>query len=73
MPHATRTGSTAPPRPECQLHSLGITTDGWLAEQIIVHENAIVHMPDYMSYAEAASLSCAAVTAWTGLNLSSPL
>ena len=62
-----------PPRPEYQPHSLGMTTDGWLAEQIKVHENAIVHLPDYMSYAEAASLPCAAVTAWTGLNLSSPL
>jgi NADPH:quinone reductase-like Zn-dependent oxidoreductase len=62
-----------PPRPDYQLDSLGMTTDGWLAEHILLHENAIVHLPAYMSYAEAASLPCAAVTAWTGLNLSSPL
>lgn len=62
-----------PPRPEYQADSLGIMTDGWLAENILLHENAIVHLPDYLSYAEAASLPCAAVTAWTGLNLSSPL
>ncbi len=61
------------PRPEYQNNSLGMTVDGWLAEQIVTHENAIVHLPDYMSYAEAATLPCAAVTAWTGLNLSSPL
>ncbi len=62
-----------PPRPEYQLDSLGMTTDGLLAEHILLHENGIVHMPAYMSYVEAASLPCAAVTAWTALNLSSPL
>ena len=64
---------SGPTRPEYHADSLGMTTDGWLAEQILLHENAIVHIPDYMSYEEAASLPCAAVTAWTGLNLSSPL
>lgn len=58
---------------EYHLNSLGISADGWLGEYIVVHENAIVHLPDYLSYIEAASLPCAAVTAWTGLNLSSPL
>jgi NADPH:quinone reductase-like Zn-dependent oxidoreductase len=62
-----------PPRPEYQLDSLGMTTDGWLADHILLHENAIVHLPAYMSYVEAASLPCAAVTAWTALNLVSPL
>jgi NADPH:quinone reductase-like Zn-dependent oxidoreductase len=60
-----------PPRPEYQLDSLGMTTDGWFAEHIVLHESAIVHLPDYISYAEAASLPYAAVTAWTALNLSS--
>lgn len=64
---------SGPTRLEYHADSLGMTTDGWLAEHILLHENAIVHMPDYMSYEEAASLPCAAVTAWTGLNLSSPL
>lgn len=62
-----------PPRPEYQMDSLGMTTDGMLAENILVHENAVVQIPDYMTYVEAASLPCAAVTAWTALNLSSPL
>lgn len=60
-------------RPEYHADSLGMTTDGWLAETILLHENAIVLLPAYISYAEAASLPCAAVTAWTGLNQSSPL
>ncbi|RUO33790.1 zinc-dependent alcohol dehydrogenase family protein [Aliidiomarina soli] len=58
---------------EYHLNSYGISADGWLGEYIVVHENAIVHLPDYLSYIEAASLPCAAVTAWTALNLSSPL
>nr|GEX01774.1 zinc-type alcohol dehydrogenase-like protein [Tanacetum cinerariifolium] len=62
-----------PPRPEYQLESLGMTTDGWLADYLAVHENGVVQLPAYMSYLEAASLPCAAVTAWTALNLASPL
>lgn len=58
---------------EYQLDSLGMTSDGLLAEYILVHENGIVPLPDYLSYVEAASLPCAAVTAWTALNLLSPL
>lgn len=62
-----------PMQAEYQSNSLGISADGWLSEYILVHENAIVHIPDYLSYIEAASLPCAAVTAWTGLNMFSPL
>jgi NADPH:quinone reductase-like Zn-dependent oxidoreductase len=58
---------------EYQSSTLGFTHDGWLAEHIALHENAIVHLPDYLSYEEGASLACAAVTAWTALNRSSPL
>lgn len=62
-----------PMQAEYHLNSLGISADGWLSEYILIHENAVVHLPDSLSYIEAASLPCAAVTAWTGLNLSSPL
>ena len=44
-----------------------------LAEYAVFYEDAFVRVPDYMSYAEAASLPCAAVTAWTALNMHSPL
>ena len=62
-----------PPMPAYRLDSIGITRDGMLAEHILLHENAIVQLPAYMSFIEAASLPCAGVTAWTALNLSSPL
>ncbi|RVG72773.1 zinc-dependent alcohol dehydrogenase family protein [Sinorhizobium meliloti] len=58
---------------EYQSSSLGFTHDGWLAEHVALHENAIVHLPDYLSYVEGASLACAAVTAWTALNRVTPI
>ncbi|WP_246164537.1 zinc-dependent alcohol dehydrogenase family protein [Halopseudomonas laoshanensis] len=69
--HPTWVGGVA--MPEYQENSLGITSDGWLAQYILLNEVALVHIPSYMSYIEAASLPCAAVTAWTGLNLTAPL
>lgn len=62
-----------PPLPEHRLDSVGISRDGMLAEHIMLHENALVHLPASMSFVEAACLPCAGVTAWTGLNRSSPL
>ncbi|MEJ7927589.1 NAD(P)-dependent alcohol dehydrogenase [Sphingobium sp. AN641] len=62
-----------PPLWEHRLDSVGISRDGMLADHILLHENAIVHLPASLSFVEAACLPCAAVTAWTGLNRSSPL
>lgn len=47
--------------------ALGGTADGMLAEQVVLHEDGVVRIPEYMSYAEAATLPCAAVTAWQAL------
>ncbi|PIG79466.1 zinc-type alcohol dehydrogenase-like protein [Aspergillus arachidicola] len=52
---------------------VGFTVDGLLAEYALFYEDALVPIPDYMSYVEAASLPCAAVTAWTSLNKIEPL
>lgn len=59
--------------PEYQASSFGWTIDGWLAEFVRVPENGIVHVPDYLSYVEAATLPCAAVSAWEALHVGSPL
>lgn len=40
---------------------------GMLAEIIVSHENGLVTIPDHLNYEEAATLPCAAVTAWVGL------
>jgi NADPH:quinone reductase-like Zn-dependent oxidoreductase len=46
---------------------LGANLDGMLAEYAVVNEEAAVRMPDHLSFEEAATLPCAAVTAWVAL------
>ncbi len=43
---------------------LGITRDGWLAEQVLVPASALVKLPDSVSDDRAASLPAAGLTAW---------
>lgn len=47
--------------------ALGGTIDGVLAEYVILHEDGIVKVPAHLSHEEAATLPCAAVTAWNAL------
>jgi NADPH:quinone reductase-like Zn-dependent oxidoreductase len=47
--------------------ALGGAIDGLLAEYAVLHEDGLVHVPEHLSYEEAATLPCAAVTAWHGL------
>lgn len=46
---------------------LGGECDGTLAEYIVVDEIHAVTIPDHLSFEEAATLPCAAVTAWSAL------
>jgi NADPH:quinone reductase-like Zn-dependent oxidoreductase len=51
--------------------ALGGAIDGVLAEYVVFDQQGLVHIPPHLSYAQAATLPCAAVTAWnalTGLN-----
>lgn len=41
--------------------------DGVLREMAAFHEDALVKIPEHLSYDEAATLPCAAVTAWNAL------
>lgn len=45
----------------------GGNAGGVLAEMIVSNEQSLVAIPDYLTYEEAATLPCTAVTAWTGL------
>ena len=45
----------------------GQSADGVLTERIIVPAHAIVRIPDTMTFADAATLPCAGVTAWSAL------
>jgi NADPH:quinone reductase-like Zn-dependent oxidoreductase len=47
--------------------ALGGAVDGLLAEQAVLSEEAVVAVPEHLSDEEAATLPCAAVTAWNGL------
>ncbi|UBU15440.1 zinc-dependent alcohol dehydrogenase family protein [Nonomuraea gerenzanensis] len=45
----------------------GCTSDGMLTEYALLDEQAAVAVPEHLSWAEAATLPCAALTAWTSL------
>jgi alcohol dehydrogenase len=57
-----------PIRPEYLTDRLGANLDGMLAEYAVLSEEALVHVPSDLSFEEAASLPCAAVTAWVALS-----
>lgn len=44
-----------------------IQRDGWLTEYKVVSAEALVAMPEHLSFEEAATLPCAGVTAWSAL------
>jgi NADPH:quinone reductase-like Zn-dependent oxidoreductase len=46
---------------------LGGSLDGMITEFIVLSEDAVVHVPEHLSFDEAATLPCAAVTAWNAL------
>ncbi|MEB3182062.1 MAG: NAD(P)-dependent alcohol dehydrogenase [Nostocaceae cyanobacterium] len=46
---------------------LGGNLPGLLAEYAVLHEDGVVHVPEHLSDEEAATLPCAAVTAWQAL------
>src|SRR5215831_6842765 len=47
--------------------ALGGGIDGMLAEQVCLDASGLVHFPSHLTFEEAASLPCAAVTAWHSL------
>lgn len=47
--------------------ALGVPLDGVLAEFVVFNARDAVHIPDNLSFIEAATLPCAGVTAWHAL------
>ncbi len=45
----------------------GCTRDGAAAEYALYHQDALVAIPEHLSFEEGATLTCAAVTAWSAL------
>lgn len=53
--------------PDAAPSALGGAIDGMLAQYVALEENGVVAIPAHLSYEEAATLPCAAVTAWHAL------
>jgi NADPH:quinone reductase-like Zn-dependent oxidoreductase len=47
--------------------ALGGAIDGLLAEYVALDQEGLVHIPEHLSFEEASTLPCAAVTAWHAL------
>ena len=47
--------------------ALGGAVDGMLAERVALPEGGVVKVPDHLTFEEAATLPCAALTAWHAL------
>lgn len=56
-----------PPHPQKVRGALGGDIDGMLAEYVVLAETGLVAIPAHLSFEEAATLPCAAVTAWNAL------
>jgi NADPH:quinone reductase-like Zn-dependent oxidoreductase len=57
-------GTLTPPRAK---GALGGDIDGMLTENVVLKETGLVPIPEHLSFQEAATLPCAAVTAWNAL------
>jgi NADPH:quinone reductase-like Zn-dependent oxidoreductase len=55
------------PTEEKAKSALGAAIDGVLAEFVVLGQDGLVPVPDHLSFEEAATLPCAAVTAWHAL------
>jgi NADPH:quinone reductase-like Zn-dependent oxidoreductase len=56
-----------PPSAEALDSDRGGNAGGMLSEVIVTHEDGLVTVPEHLTYEEAATLPCAALTAWVGL------
>lgn len=45
----------------------GASTDGMLAEKVALRASGVVKLPGYLTFEEAATLPCSALTAWNSL------
>jgi NADPH:quinone reductase-like Zn-dependent oxidoreductase len=67
LPCFTQAWISGPPTPERLSRALGGPADGTMAEYMCLSEQGIVKAPAYLSDLEAASLPCAALTAWSAI------
>lgn len=51
----------------------GSAVNGWLVEQKVVSQESLVRVPDSLTFEEASTLPCAALTAWSALTEGAPI
>ena len=56
-----------PPTPHAKRELPGDSGDGWLQQYRVADATGLVRTPDHLSDTEAATIPCAAVTAWSAL------
>jgi NADPH:quinone reductase-like Zn-dependent oxidoreductase len=56
-----------PPTPQAKRECPGDSGDGWLQQYRVADVAGLVRTPDHLSDVEAATIPCAAVTAWSAL------
>ncbi len=56
-----------PPSAAKQKGALGGDIDGMMAQTVVLPERGLVHLPEQLSFEQAATLPCAAVTAWNAV------
>jgi NADPH:quinone reductase-like Zn-dependent oxidoreductase len=61
-----------PPTPAAKRSVLGDTCDGCLQQHLLVDAAALVRTPDHLTDAEAATIPCAGVTAWSAVRIAEP-
>ena len=55
------------PTPARFASALGGPLDGVMADRVVLSEDGVVRVPEYLTDAEAATLPCAALTAWSAI------
>lgn len=58
---------------DLMIQQLGCTLDGMLTEYALMNEETLVHIPPHLSWEEAATLPCAALTAWSAVTGPEPV
>ncbi len=66
-PHFSQGWLSGEPTPERMTQSLGGPLDGTMAEYMVLSEQGVVKAPAHLGDEEAATLPCAALTAWSAV------
>jgi NADPH:quinone reductase-like Zn-dependent oxidoreductase len=64
---------SGPVTAESRMKALGGALDGVLQQHMLLIEDGVSKIPDYLSFEEAATLPCAGLTAWRAITVEAPV